>query len=55
VWHCDAESGAVHAINIPRRSTVRNGQPGAPMPAMRPFDMSLAVDILAFAGTLPPE
>jgi len=32
---------------------IRNGQPGAPMPAWRVFDIQNAVDVLAYAQTLP--
>ena len=34
---------------------IRNGQPSADMPAMRVFDRQVALDILAYARTLPPQ
>jgi len=32
---------------------VMNGQPGEPMPALRAFPLDIAVDIVAYAATLP--
>lgn len=32
---------------------IRNGQPGAPMPTWRVFDIQNAVDVLAYSQTLP--
>jgi thiosulfate dehydrogenase len=34
---------------------IRNGQPGADMPAMRAFDLATAIDLLAYLQTLPRE
>jgi len=34
---------------------IRNGQPSADMPAMRAFDLQVALDVLAYAQTLPAE
>jgi len=34
---------------------IRNGQPSADMPAMRAFDLQTALDVLAYARTLPEE
>jgi len=34
---------------------IRNGQPGQPMPVLRVLTMQLAVDILAYAQTLPKK
>jgi thiosulfate dehydrogenase len=33
---------------------IRNGQPGADMPALRAFDLGVALDLLAYLQTLPP-
>jgi thiosulfate dehydrogenase len=33
---------------------IRNGQPSADMPALRAFDLGIALDLLAYLQTLPP-
>ncbi len=53
----DAEPLGLLAVDNPWETLhkIRNGQPGERMPAMRAFDIQVALDILAYMQTLPTK